>query len=254
MPTSARTIKALCMALLFPLLLQADHAKDLATARSQYDKGNYTGAVQSYERIVQGGHESADLYYNLGNAHYKSGNIPAAILHYERALMLRPSDEDAAFNLKLSNLKVVDKIEAMPPSMIDSVVAAMTGLMGLQGWAVMAVVANVLAFVMLGLFVTATSSGMKKAFFFAGVGGIMVAASGWLSASSLYSERTETPSAIVFAPSAYIKSSPDEKGTDLFILHEGTKVKVLDGLADWKKIRIANGNVGWIREKDVVVM
>jgi len=52
---------------------------------------------------------------------------------------------------------------------------------------------------------------------------------------------------IIMAPSVTVKSTPNEKGTDLFILHEGRKVMIKDNtMKEWKEIQLEDGNVGWI--------
>ena len=52
--------------------------------------------------------------------------------------------------------------------------------------------------------------------------------------------------AIIYNPVVSGKSSPDNSGTDLFVLHEGTKVSIEDEVGEWLKIRLSDGNVGWV--------
>jgi hypothetical protein len=53
--------------------------------------------------------------------------------------------------------------------------------------------------------------------------------------------------AIIMSPSVTVKSTPSGAGTDLFIIHEGRKVKILDSsMKEWVEIRLEDGNTGWI--------
>ncbi len=59
-------------------------------------------------------------------------------------------------------------------------------------------------------------------------------------------ELTQASEAIVMVQAASVKSAPEKEGSDIFILHEGTKVEVLSSYDGWTEIMIADGNKGWV--------
>ena len=85
----------------------------LSQANQLYKEKNYNGAIELYDSIISSGYYSSDVYYNLGNAHFKMGHLAPAILNYERAKKLAPSDDDIDFNLRIANLRVVDRVEPL---------------------------------------------------------------------------------------------------------------------------------------------
>jgi uncharacterized protein YgiM (DUF1202 family) len=104
------------------------------------------------------------------------------------------------------------------------------------------------------LFILSRNPGSKRICFFTGLVFLFLSAAAFSFSYKEYLRMTSSDSAIVFDPSIYVKSSPNEKSTDLFILHEGTKVKVIDEIDGWKRIKIANGNEGWILAKSIEVI
>ncbi len=233
--------------LLVPAWLFAwDPAMIYSQANESYRQGKYEEAVSSYEKLAKSGHVSVDVYFNLGNAYYKSGLIPHAILNYERAKRLDPADPDIAFNLELTNAQTIDKIEAVPEVFYKKWWRAFMHGAPADGfarrglWLLWLAVAGaaVYLFVNIGL--------IKRIAFF---GALLVACAGlfqfYLSARQV-SEMERRNEAIIFSTNVYVRSSPDEESTSLFMLHAGTKIEVLDELTGWKRIRIASGNEGWV--------
>lgn len=229
----------------------ADEASQVFEEANQlYLQAKYPEAIAQYEKIVKSGYESGELYFNLGNAYYKSGNIQKAILEYERAKDLLPRDEDVQFNLQLANLQVVDKIDVVPRIFIYRWIDTMLTLFSLatMGWIVYAFFLLTLA--AFAYFLFAPTYAQKRLSMFAGLvfsAALILTMIGYGVQS--YAE-SNTEFAIVMADAANIKSAPDSKGNDLFVLHKGLKVQVLDSVNHWRKIRLADGKVGWIPEDD----
>jgi len=199
---------------------------------------------------VQSGFESGELFFNLGNAYYKNGNIQKAILNYERARQLLPRDEDVQFNLQLANLQVVDKIDAVPRLFVYRWVDSMLALFSLStmGWIVYSFF--ILTLAAFAFFLYARTYTQKRLSMFAGLvfsTALILTMIGYGVQS--YKE-TNTEFAIVMSDVANIKAAPDSKGNDLFVLHKGLRVQVLDSVNHWRKIRLADGKVGWIPEED----
>lgn len=223
-------------------------------ANIAYQKQDYSTAIRNYEQLIKLNHISADVYYNLGNAWFKSGNVPKAILNYERAKKLSPDDEDISFNLKIASLKVVDKIEAVPQVFYvrwtNSIASAMPG----NSWSTVFVISIWLAVgAIAGFFLFRLPVFKKISFILAIVlGGLSVMF--YTLASRSYTISYKEKQAIVMEPSVYVKSEPDQKGNDLFILHEGTRVDVIEQLNNWNKIRIPNGTIGWMKQSELEII
>jgi tetratricopeptide (TPR) repeat protein len=231
---------------------QARDLQQLAdSAIVYYNSGDYQSAINNYDEIIANGQESAELFYNLGNAYYKSGNTALAITNYERALLLSPNDEDILFNLKLSKSQTVDKIETLPVFFLDSWYSSFTKMFSSNAWAYISLFSFLLGLVFLLGFLFSRTIVLKKVSFF--VAGFFLTVT-LVSFTSSYHQKKQyfdRSYAIITNPSVNIKSSPDENSTSLFILHSGTKLEVLDKIQSWYKIKIENGNTGWIKTDDV---
>lgn len=249
------------IALLFGILislsatLMADAAEDLfKKANQHYMQEEYSTAIDLYEELTEQGFQSSELYYNLGNAYFKSNLIPSAILNYERAKRLAPGDEDINFNLKIANLQTVDKIEKMPAPFFEDWWHGIRDIFSSGMWGGISILAFWLAAAAFIAFLYIRSQGTKKISFTAASVLIGLTLISFVFGLQTYNEETNRKEAIVFAESSYVKTSPDEVSTDLVILHEGTKLEVLDELGEWKKIRLADGNVGWILSTDIEII
>lgn len=220
-------------------------------ANSAYKNRAFEEAINLYQSIVDSGYESAELYYNIGNAFFKTGQFPRAILNYERALNLEPNDEDIKFNLAKSQTYVVDKIEAIPEFFIKTWFSNLIIKLPSNTWAGLALLAFLLSVSGFLVFFLTRKTLLKRSVFTVSVllvTGFVVL--GFFSLrSKAYVENSNT--AIVMTPTVTVKSSPDNDGLDVFIIHEGSKVSILRNLAGWYEIRIADGKQGWLKEEDV---
>ena len=216
-----------------------------------YNEGNYEQAMTAYQRIVDAGMESGDLYYNMGNTYYKMKDYPHAILFYEKALKLDPSDEDIRVNLEIANMAVVDKITPIPQSFLERWWNTLRSAFTADGWAWLSVAFFALLLFCLFAFLMSRRMGLRKMGFFVGVVALLCLALSVAFAIENQQAMTRQDQAIVMTPTVTAKSSPSEQSVDLFVLHEGTKVRVLDSARDWNKIRIADGSVGWLPASDM---
>ena len=224
----------------------SDFQKYFEKANELYKQGKYEDAAREYQKILDEGYRSTALYYNLGNAYYRMNKTPDAILFYERAKKLDPSDEDIKFNLNVANLKIVDKIEPIPKPFIAEWARSLRELFSEKTWAFLAIAFDFIAFAALVLFFASWKPTVRKIGFFGFIFALFFAVAAFYGTLSAHSEKTARDEAIVFSPSVYVKSSPNEDSPDLFILHEGTKVKIIDEVDNWKKIKIADGHLGWL--------
>ena len=235
---------------LFLISFQAGFSQEariqLSQANQLYREAQYQKAAQLYEQVLKNGYESAALYYNLGNCYFKLENIPAAVLSYERAKRLSPRDEDVSYNLRLANLRVVDKIEPLPQLFFIEWWNGFLTLFSSDGWAIAAIISLWVAGIGGALFLLfRTAIAQRVAFSVALVSVLSCAISGIGVYQQLRGERADR-AAIVFSPSVSVKSAPDAQSTDLFVIHEGVKVELTDEVGDWKKVRLADGKIGWL--------
>lgn len=223
-------------------------------ANTLYSEGEFQEAVDAYEEILKTGMESPELYYNLGNAYYRNGYLPSAILNYERALLLAPQDRDIRYNLELAYSQTTDKIEAVGEFFLSRWFASLRGSTDSDNWAIISIVLFVLALVGLFFyFFSRTTTIRKISFFFA----VMFVVGSVVTFAFSYDQKQRLINrdrAIVFTPSVTVRSSPDRNGTELFVLHEGTRVKILQTLGDWYEVELDDGNTGWMQVMTVEVI
>ena len=198
--------------------------------------------------------QSADLYYNIGNTYFKLDDKAHAILYFERALKLDPSHEDAAHNLDIARQLTLDKIDAVPDFILVSWFRNLRQGLSADTWAWLTLGLLVCVGVLFLLFRNGGSLGLRRVSFI--VGCVLFVLAVFTLIFSLQQKRavTRQDSAIVTSPVCSVKSSPADGGTTVFVLHEGTKVRLLDNVGDWAKVEIADGRQGWAPVSTVEVI
>lgn len=237
--------------LAFPLMLAAQEANKIV-GDSAYSKGNYAEAITVYESLLANKGESSELYYNLGNAYYKAENIAKAILAYERALLLNPGDEDIAFNLELARSKTVDKVTPTYKFFIIEWIESIVNMASMKTWCISGIIFFLLLLILTLVFLFGKSIIIRKVCFFAAFVCLFITLFANFAALHLYHYLTERTEAIVLQPSVTAKSTPSNTGTDLFVIHEGRKVKISDdSMQGWKEIELEDGNIGWVPAESI---
>ncbi len=215
-------------------------------ANEFFQNQNYTEAISTYEEILNSGVESGEIYFNLGNAYYKSGNLPKAILNYERAKLILPHDKDIAYNLEMANSQITDKLETVGEFFLISWFKNFRNKTKSDTWAIISMVSFALGLLLIGFFLYSKSRTFKQISFYIGIFLITICIISFSFSAKQKKMLTQRNSAIIFEPSVTIKSSPSVSGTELYILHEGTKVKILESVGNWYRIQISDGNDGWL--------
>lgn len=223
-----------------------------SSADQAFISQDYRQAIELYEQILSQEYVSAEVYYNLGNAYFKDGQIASSVLNYERALKLAPNDEDIQFNLRLVNLSVKDKVEVIPELFFITWWKAILKAFTADGWAWSAVVALLIGLAGLLLFNLSSEEGLKRLTFYTGIVAIVWCGFSVYAAEKAYNQIVNDKRAVVFASTLTAKSAPDQKGKDLFVIHEGLVVSVTDDLNGWVRIKLSNGDVGWVPIEAVV--
>jgi tetratricopeptide (TPR) repeat protein len=221
--------------------------QDLFTrANTHYQEQNFAEAQILYDSIVSSGYNNAETFYNLANTHYRQGNIGLAILNYEKALKLDPTDQDAQHNLELAKQQTVDEFNVVPTPPLRRVFNDVASIFTSGTWTVIALAVFFLALMAAMLFLfKSRSSILLSAFIVAFILGFICEG----FAYGMYVLESEQ-FAVVTAANTYVKSAPADGSTDLYILHEGTKVKVLDTFEGWQKVRLPDGKLGWVTSSD----
>ncbi len=236
------------------MLHAADIDSTLSRAEQFYQQSEFTQAIAQYQALADSGYSSAALFYNLGNAYFKNHDIKSAILYYERAKRLAPNDEAIDFNLNLSRSLTFDKVEAVPDLFLVTWGKAIRDGMTVKGWAWVSIWSFVITLVLGLFFLFVRNMGIRRLAFGLGICCFIVSLIAFTFGYFQKANIERTDEAIVFAPSVTIKSSPDDSGNNLFILHEGIKVHIEDHIGEWCEIRIADGNKGWMRIKELQII
>ena len=230
----------------FSLLTSAQNNVLFEEANGLYNEGKYQEAIDNYLKILETGKHSAALYYNLGNACYKLNRIAPSIYYYEKALQLSPNDPDVKNNLQFAQNMTIDAIEALPQTAMSRLAGNIMGWRSYHEWA-LASISLMLLFVMAFLsYYFSRRQNKKRLFFGLSLLFLLFCMLSFGFAYYRYQDTKNQRPAIIFEKEINVMSEPNDRSEAVFLLHEGTKVNVQDALGDWKKIRLADGKIGWI--------
>jgi tetratricopeptide (TPR) repeat protein len=243
-------------AIIFLVLLQslvglASPQEGFEAGNAAYLKEDFARAASEYEKVLNGGSESAELHFNLANSYYKLNKVGPAIYHYEKALLLCPADRDIKANLAFAQKMMIDEVRPDNRVGFEKAVAGFTSNMNYDGWAKVSVLFAFLIFVMFAAYYFSRTALLKRIFFILMLVCVLATI---ISLTAAYTARTiynsERP-AIVFGAVVGVKSEPKFGSADAFVLHEGTKVFILEELGEWNKITLADGTDGWIEKSQI---
>lgn len=220
-------------------------------ANDFYKNGQYTKAAQLYLIIEKSGLESDDLYFNLGNSYYKLNKVAPSIYYYEKALKINPMHEDASNNLAFAKRMTIDVIEDLPKTFFQRFSSNVIQKLTYNTWAILGVTASFLAALLFLLYYFSSSPKRKIFYFNITIFAVFVMTVSVIFAYSNYETTQKSRSAIIFASKSEIKNAPSLNSETVFELHEGTKVTILDELSNWKKIKLADGKIGWVNMADI---
>ena len=217
----------------------------------EYAKGNYQQAIKDYQEILKTG-VSSEIYYNLGNAYYRTDNITQALLAYERALQLSPGDNDIRFNLQYARSKTIDKITPETEMFFVTWYNSLVNFTSVDRWANTAIVSIVMALLLILVFLFAPQMWARKSGFYGSAVFLLLFAFANLFAFQQKHELETKQGAIVIAPTVNVKKTPAASGTDVFVIHEGTRVDITDrGMKQWRGIKLADGREGWLKTSQI---
>jgi len=245
-----RNVKILLMFLMVLFSAQLNFAQSvedlLAEGNLYYQNQQYEDALSSYKNIVDQGFESEVLFFNLGNTYFRMNRLGYAILYYEKALVLDPNDEDINYNLKLANVRTVDKISEVPKLFIVEWWDVFVSLLAPSGWLQVVFIFYLVLLFLIGLYFISGRYVTKQMGLYGGTVTLVVLIFLLIVFTTAYSRDTSSEYGILVKSIENVKISPDEKSNDAFVIHEGVKFELEDELQGWTKIKLADGKVGWL--------
>lgn len=234
-----------------PVVMAQSDRHLLDSANQRYSEGRYQKAIELYQRVLAKGKEAPGIYYNLGNAYYKSNQLAPAILNYERARLRDPNNDDIEYNLELARQQITDRIEQIPDFFITRWIRQFINLLSSDQWARMSMFTFLAFLVLFSLYLYTRNIGIKKGAFWVSILAVFLSASSFVFSMQQKKDILNSEEAIVFEPKVVVRSSPAQSGTELFVIHEGTKVYVEDQVSGWYEIRLSDGSQGWLRQQSV---
>lgn len=228
------------------IFMTSVQAQTKADADSAYIREDYEKAAQIYTTLLKQG-KNAVVYYNLANCYYKTDRIALAVLNYERSLLFDPGNANVRFNLDMARSKTIDKITPKSEMFFVTWYHSLIDSMSVDGWARTGIIAFLCLILFVLLYLFNFRIWVKKVGFFGAVASLLLVILANVFAFQQKKELTDCSGAVIMSSSVVIKSTPNSSGTDLFVLHEGTKVEIIDhSMKDWKEIKLADGKTGWL--------
>lgn len=248
------TMKKILYIILFFLSISYTDASNLQDTikiwmdegNTAYQNKNYQSAIEYYLNIVDKNYEHEFLYYNLGNAYFKNEELGKAVLWYERALKLSPGNEDIQHNLAFVNQKLEDKIEIIPELFFTKWYRSISSSWTPKQWGILTIAAFIVLLTALLLFLFSRYNRIRSTSVYLVILSFIVFISSLVFAIQTTRNQEDQSEAIVLKSITNGKSTPNETGTDLFVIHEGLKVKITDQLNEWVEIKLPNGEKGWV--------
>lgn len=224
------------------------------TANEFYKKGDYENALKNYQLIENKHLESADLYFNLGNTYYKLNQVAPAIYYFEKALQLDPTNDDFKNNLSIAQRMTIDKIDMIPKTFLQKLDENYIRKFSFETWALVAIISSILFVLLFLSYYFAYHSGLKRLYFVLSIASIISIMLSFAFAYTGFDYEKNHQPAIIFSQTVSVKNAPTINSTDVFELHEGTKVIILEQVDDWLKIKLADGKIGWLPKTDLKVL
>ncbi len=223
----------------------------LDSGNAAYHKADYQKAIGFYQKFINGGIQSAQAFYNLGNCYYRTNEISKAILYYEKAEKLIPNDPDVQFNLQLANQKITDKVPADAPVFLLTGWKKFENTFTEKQWSLLCIAILCFSLLLFAMYLIFSNLFMKQFCFWSGFVVFFISIFAFFMAHQQYDSLNSHDTAIVMTGSVTVKGAPEDKSTQLFVIHEGTKVWIIKNEGMWTEIKLSNGNQGWLISSDI---
>ncbi|MGY0407223.1 MAG: tetratricopeptide repeat protein [Polaribacter sp.] len=224
------------------------------SANNLYRNGQFEKAIEQYKEIANKDTVSSELYYNLGNAYYKLNKVGPTIYYYEKALKINPLNQDVKNNLVFAKRLALDNIEEVPKTVLQKLNTNYLQKLSYNQWAILAIVFCFLGAFLFLAFYFAEKSSKKRVYFTTSVISFIIFIVAVFITYQQFNYVKKHKEAIVFAKKTEVRNAPTLNSEEVFVLHEGTKVTILDAIDDWKKIKLADGKLGWIIASEIKLL
>ncbi len=233
----------------FQLIASENASSDLDLANEAYKSGDYTTAVKLYKQLHDDGYKTADLHYNLANTYYRLNEIGAAVLHFEKAALLNPRDQDIAYNLKVVKKTLPDQFEVISFFFVSRWWNNAQKIMSPAAWGILGLLVLWTGIAGIILWIKGENRKLRKQGFIVGISLIVLSTFPLALGFGAAKKQKNSKRAVIMVEQTKLKSAPDEVSEDIIKLHEGTTISILDEIGEWKKIRLSNGEEGWLETK-----
>jgi tetratricopeptide (TPR) repeat protein len=245
-------IKILLLLIIFSSVSFSSDVSELMQKGNEYYRTNqFQLAIDEYNKLVSQGYEGASLYYNLGNAYYRLGKVGYAIMYYEKALKFSPSDEDIIHNLAFTRLNLKDKVDTLPSFFIFTWWEGLVGAFSVSGWTIIAYVFYILLLIAAVAYFFSRNSSQQRISFYSGVGLLFLLVFSIVLLNVKMNKEYKIKNGIIVSSIATAKYGPDATQKDVFVIHEGLKVRLINSVDNWVEIRLDDGKIGWIPDQDI---
>lgn len=234
--------------------IEAQNSALFEQGNALYNEGKYAEAIDKYMSVLETDVHSAELYYNLGNAHYRLNNVAPSIYYFEKALLLNPKDKDIKNNLAFANNMTIDAIDNIPEVGFSKLIKNMTNTFSFDIWAKIAVLLTFVYVVLVLMYYFSYASGKKRIAFVTSVVCLLSLCIALAFAFNKFELDKKDNPAIVFVQESQVKTEPNLRSEEAFRLHEGTKVQIIDTVNNWKKVKLLDGKTGWIDSEDIKLL
>lgn len=211
-----------------------------------YQDGLYEQAIEEYQKIISQGFEASALYFNLGNTYFKTGRIGMAIFSYEKGLKIDPGDDDISYNLKIANSRTVDKITEVPKLFIIEWWELLITAFSFTGWSIITIFIYLIFICGIGFYFLSKKLQLQRIGFITASSSLALLIISFVILISRYNHEASTNYGILLEQIYSVKTSPDAKSNDAFVIHEGIKFSIEDNVNEWVKIRLVDGKIGWV--------
>ena len=233
-----------------------DYSKDFSVNKSQadslYNKEQYDKAAEIYSYIIDHQGTAPELYYNLGNCYFRLDSIALAILNYERALKLDPSDSDTRNNLSIARSKIKDKSTEPSEFFILAWWYSIVNKFSMTFWKILGFIFFLIT--LAGIITYSITDKHKNIVKYIFISSFVLSIIFNLAAWYQYNLGIDNKAAIVTTEIVSVKSSPSSSSSDLFVLHSGSRLTIIDNIKEWSEVRFEEGKEGWVNNKDITII
>jgi len=224
-------------------------------ANEKYNSLDFVGAIEKYNELLKGGFHSSELYFNLGNAYYKLDSLAQSIYYYEKGLKYFPNDSSLIQNLAYLNNLTIDDIESLPEDIVSKQLNYLLNYFSFNTWSIITIITAILSCVIFLLYFLSKSSIYKRTYFTIFILSFILTSSLLFVNFKIYNVQTTIEFGIVYKDVIEVNFEPNEKSEVLFEIHEGTKVEVIENFdMDWLKIKLSNGQTGWVIKNQIKII